>query len=95
MLFILIIIFFIFIFLIAILGNYEEKEMKKDYEKYKRFCNESVINCHGMERKRNMEDRRECYNCSFYEKCKDVVDFGSEYCKKHRKEKKGGKNENL
>ena len=40
MLFILIIIFFIFIFLIAILGNYEEKEMKKDHEKYKKFCNE-------------------------------------------------------
>lgn len=40
MLFLLIIIFFIFIFLITILGNYKEREMKKDYEKYKRFCDE-------------------------------------------------------
>lgn len=37
-----------------------------------------------------MEDRKECYNCKFLEKCRDIVDFNSYYCRQHRKEKNKG-----
>lgn len=34
-----------------------------------------------------MEERKECYVCKFQDKCRKIVQYGSEYCKKHRKEK--------
>lgn len=35
------------------------------------------------------ETREECYNCSYYSKCYERANFGSEYCKIHNKN--GGK----
>lgn len=32
-----------------------------------------------------MEDRKECYNCNFIEKCNKYVFYDSEYCKEHKK----------
>lgn len=31
------------------------------------------------------ETREECYNCSYYTKCYERANFGSEYCKIHSK----------
>lgn len=31
-----------------------------------------------------MEDRKECYKCSFNSKCHQYVEYDSPYCKEHR-----------
>ena len=37
-----------------------------------------------------MKERKECFNCSFQNKCaRYYVEYGSVYCKEHRQKKKG------
>ena len=42
-----------------------------------------------------MENRQECYNCNFKGKCNHYVAYNSEYCKRHKNKKLGGKDKNV
>lgn len=51
----------------------------------KKHCTE-FFNAHRKVKK--MENRNECYKCSFKDKCDKKVQYNSFYCKTHRKKEK-------